>query len=221
MKLLISFFTFTILSCLNPVNLQDDCEHLKTQNGIKVYGCELPNSNFNAVKAEFEINATLVQYATMALRVDRYPLWNFEARNSKLVEKFKSTELIYYSEVDAPWPVQDRDIILHMKVDQHPISKILTIQLKSLPDYLPENPEFIRIKEYWSELRVIPLSLTKSRIEYYLELNPGGEIPAWIVNFICARIPINTFTNFKNSINSFTNTESVYYPIMNWGVENY
>lgn len=194
---------------------QEDCEMVEDYQGIKIFECEMEGSNINSVKANFEIEATLSQYAYLVLNLDHYPAWNHEARNVKLVRRISKTELIYYTEVDAPWPLQDRDIILHLKVSQDPVTKVLNIHLTSRPAELPEYNKFIRIHDYWSLLQVTPISKTHSRVDYYLELDPGGDVPSWFVNLISSRIPRNTFVNFREGLKMFTDNNLSFSPIVN------
>ena len=196
--------------------IAQDCDLVTVNNGIRVFECDLEDSKLNAVKADFEIDATLCQYASMVLDIDNYPKWNFEARGVYLVKKISPTELIYYTEVDAPWPIQDRDIVLHLKVLQHPETQRLKVLLQALNGVLPEKDGLVRIKDYWSELHVIPIAEKKSKVEYYLELDPGGDIPAWVVNLICAKIPLNTFVNLIENVNIITSPNTIFPPIQNY-----
>ncbi|MDH5397358.1 MAG: START domain-containing protein [Cyclobacteriaceae bacterium] len=180
----------------------NDCELKKTDQGISVYFCDRDSSDLKALGAVFEVEATLEQYAATVLNVEEYPSWNFEAKNPRILKQISDTELIYYAEADAPWPVTDRYLVLHLKVDQDPVTKMLDITLRNVPEMIEEKENFVKVKEYNSLLRVVPLSEERLKIQYFLNIDPGGAVPAWVINLVSSRIPINTFSNLKKRLES-------------------
>lgn len=186
------------LACLTA---QDNWKFRTEQNGIKVYSSQQESSAFNALRATFEADATLSQYAAAVLDIDQYKRWNSAVYNPYIVKRINESELVYYSEAKAPWPVQDRYVVLHLKVTQDPASKTLTIRLKNLPDVIPQKKGFIRIKEYHANITVTPLSSTRVKVEYVARIDPGGSIPAWIANLLMDELPVKSFTQLKARLN--------------------
>lgn len=202
------FLTLLIL-LMYQANAQQDCEFQMVRDGIKVYTCKRTNSDFKAVRASFEVKASLDLYASIVLNVEDYKYWNFAATNPKIIERINDQELVYYSEVEAPWPVTDRFVVLHLTVREDPETDHLWVILENVPDKLPQKDGLVRVKEYYSALEVIPQGNGLLRINYFLEVDPGGTIPAWAINLVSTKFPINTFSNLKKRIQTLQNAEPI------------
>lgn len=191
---------FFVLALTTQCGAQEDWKLQTEQNGIKVYLRQQEESAFNALRATFEAEATLSQYAALVLNVEEYKYWNYAATNPYVVKKINESELIYYTEAKAPWPVVDRYVVVHLKVMQDPMSKIMKITINNVPDQIPEQAGFVRIKKYNAVIQVAPITETRVRVDYRLSVDPGGSIPAWVINMVSKKMPVNTFTNLKNRL---------------------
>jgi hypothetical protein len=189
---------------------QSDWKFRHEKNGIKVYTRQQQGSDFLWLKSTFETNVTLSQYAAIVLNVENYKNWNFAQHNASLIRRISESELIYYMEVPAPWPITDRFMVVHLDLKQDPVSKTLTINLKNVPELMPEKKGFVRMKDYSSVLTVTPLSSTRAKIECIIHADPGGIVPAWAVNAAIDETPFKAFTNLKDHVKSQgANRESV------------
>ncbi len=190
---------------LSGVNLaQQGCELKKDEEGIKIYLCETEGSSFKTIKVALEVQGSLRSYAAGILAVENYHLWQNSISNISILKRISSHELIYYSEVDAPWPLAHRDLIFHLKLSQDSLSRQLRVTLQQMPDYIPEKPGIVRIPEASSELRVTPLEGNRLKVAYTIHVNPGGHIPAFIVNVFAAETPWHTYYNFRQLLESGT-----------------
>lgn len=172
---------------------QISCELRKDKDNIKIFSCKTKESAFNAIKAEFEVNATLRKYISVALDVDHYKDWHYKEVNQKIIKRVSDTEFIYYSQVTAPFPVSNRDLILHLKLEQDSITKVLTVSITSMAHYLPLVENCVRVPQSISKMTITPLEESKLRINYLIQVDPGGQIPAWVANTFSTQAPYETF----------------------------
>ena len=179
---------------------QENCQLKKDDDGIKIYLCENDSSNFKTIIAEYEVPATLSQYAAIVLDVENYKEWQYKSINPHTVKKVSDTELYYYTEVSAPWPVNNRDLIFHLQMRQDKANKTLTVELTQTPGFLPEKKDVVRVPKAHSLLKVTPVDKGHVHVRYVLDIDPGGVIPAWIANMFAAQAPWNTFNNFRNRV---------------------
>ena len=193
------------LLCLSSMEAQNNWKFRLEKNGIKVYSKRQENSAWNALKVTFEVEATLSQYVTTVLNVEEYKLWNHSASNPYVVELINDSELIYYTEAKAPWPVQDRFMVVHLKVTQDPTSKVVKIDLKNRPDLMPHKTGFVRIKDYHSCVTLTPITSSRLGVKCIVSLDPGGSIPAWVANLVMDQTPVITFSNLKERLGNLGN----------------
>lgn len=178
---------------------QEDCSLRKDDQGVKVYLCNNPASKFKTIIVEFDIQATISQYAALSLNIDRYKEWQYKNSDHKILKQDSELELTYYALVHTPWPTSNRDYIFHFKMEQDSTAT-LRVWLSAKPDLLPENEGVVRIPYAESLLTVTPTEAEQAHVRYVLNINPGGEVPAWVVNMFAANAPWETYVNFINLI---------------------
>ena len=183
-----------------PAYAQDNCDLRKDSEGVKVYLCTNNNSNFKTIIVELEVPATLAQYTALVLDVEQYQKWQSKVREQKILDYVSPTEFYYYSAVQTPWPTLDRDYVFHLKLIQDPVTKELRMTLEEIPDYIPTKEDIVRLPFAKSELTVTPITSTQVKVRYVLDVDPGGEVPAWLVNIFAANTPWNTYVNFRKLI---------------------
>ena len=44
--------------------------------------------------------------------------WVYSTKSATLVRRISDKELIYHSEKSMPWPVWNRDVVMHLKIEQ-------------------------------------------------------------------------------------------------------
>ena len=193
-----TYFVYLLLLilCLPRIAMaQSNCELKKEKDNIRIYGCRVDGSAFNDIRVEFEVNSTIEKYIPIVLDVTRYHEWRYRELNHKLLKKINDYELIYYAQISAPFPLNDRDLILHLKINQDSVTKILTVTIKNMPDYLPPVDDVVRVPNSSTTLTFIPLSESRLKVSCYVSVNPGGQIPAWVINMFSTQGPYETFKN--------------------------
>jgi len=179
---------------------QATCELKKDQNSIKVFSCTSTNSKFNSIKASFEIEATAPQLVAMVMDITGYTKWQYKTINASILKSIGHQELIYYVEILSPWPVSNRDLVVHLRIEQDSITKKMQFHCRGIPDYIPAKEGVIRVPMSRSTWHVEPIANNKLKIEYTMEIDPSGSVPAWLMNKLGAEGPYESFFALKNSI---------------------
>lgn len=205
MKVLVLFIAI-ILPVLQ-VEAQEDCQLRKDEEGISVFLCETEGSAFKTIKVNFEAETTLKEYAAGLLDVDSYTYWQYNIINTRIIKVINNQELIYYSEVDTPWPISHRDLVFHLKMWQDSTSQALMVSLEQLPDYIPKREGIVRIPKAKSLLTVTPIDNKRVHVTYVIHVDPGGEVPPFLANIFAAQTPWHTFKNFRDrlQLNKYSN----------------
>lgn len=187
------------LSCLSVLG-QKDCILKKDDDSIKVYLCAAEQIKFKSIKATFTVQATLSQLAAFVLDVSFYNSWQYKTIHARKVKMISEQELIYYTEIIAPWPVSNRDMVVNLRLVQDPETKVVTIFANSVPELLPANKDIVRVPMSRASWTVVPVSTNLLKVEYVMQIDPGGLVPAWMVNMVAAQAPYDSFKNLKDKI---------------------
>lgn len=193
LSITLSFFTLIQLASYG----QSDCILRKDQDDIKVFTCKAENSKLKLIKATFTINISSVELIDLVKNVAGYNQWQYNTINAHLVKMISDKELIYYAEVVAPWPISNRDLVVHLRVEQDSLSSSITILANSLPDYIPIKKGIVRVPMSKSKWIISPITETSASIEYTMLINPGGSVPLWMVNMVAEEAPYRSFRDLK------------------------
>ncbi len=172
----------------------------KNEDGIKVYTGNTSNSNFKSIKVECTVNATLSQLVAFLLDVTKQKEWVYCSKDCRLVKRVAPNEIVYYSELEVPWPATDRDYISHIIVSQN-APHSLTIDANTEPNQLPETPNTVRVKKSSAHWDVTAISKDQLKILYTVSFDPAGALPAWLVNMFVTKGPFLTFQKLREVVN--------------------
>jgi hypothetical protein len=195
------FFTFILLGCFSFSGRAQDDWKLKTdKDGINIFTRTFPDSKFKAIKVEVELDATLSQMVAVVMDVNTGAEWVYSTKSSVLLKQVSPSELYYYSEVSIPWPAANRDFIAELRAVQDPHSRVVTIYGPVFPDYMPVKKDIVRVRRSEGKWIISPLAKGKIKVEYTLRVDPGGDLPAWLVNMFVTKGPYESFKKLKEQL---------------------
>ncbi len=195
-KFIVCFFLTSLLFVTNThaqYNWKLDVE----KEGIKIYTSNVSDSKIKALKVECNFQASLMQLTAVLMDIKNAPEWVYATKSCVLLKQPSPSELYYYSEVKLPWPVQNRDFVCHLSVIQNPETKVITIDGPAINGMVPVKDGIIRVDHSKGRWMLIPISKDETKIEYILQTDPGGTIPAWIVNLFASEGPMQSFKKLK------------------------
>jgi hypothetical protein len=172
----------------------------KEKDGIKISSRPSQFSKFNDLKIETDLTGNVSQLAAILLNVEKYPDWAYATKTCTLIKKISNEEIIYYSEIDVPWPATNRDFYADFKVMLDSSTRSLKVLSVGLKNYQPENKNLVRIPMSKGTWNITTISDKLIHMEYILQVNPGGSVPAWILNMFATTGPMETFENLKQKM---------------------
>ncbi|MDO3644641.1 START domain-containing protein [Mucilaginibacter sp. L3T2-6] len=167
------------------------------KDGIKVYVGAVPDSKFKAIRVDCELNTTLSQLVKVLLDIKTCPEWVDHTKSCTLLKQVSPSELYYYSEINIPWPAQNRDFVAHLTVRQNPNTKVVTMDGPAVDGFVPEKEGIVRVHSSKGLWILTPVRKDVVRVVYTLQTDPGGDIPAWLVNLLAASGPMKSFQALK------------------------
>lgn len=172
----------------------------KDQENIKVYTKNSEGSSLKSIKVTCEIDGTLPQLTALLLDAKAHEIWVFNTKISYVVQQVSPQEQIYYSEIKLPWPMANRDIVARLQLTQDPASKVLNVKVDAIKGGVGEKEGVVRAPYSSVVWKVTPVAEGKLGIEYIAHADPGGSVPAWMVNMFSTKGPLETFKKLREMV---------------------
>lgn len=188
--------------CVTQAIAQAEWKRVAARDGIKVYAKTVPDSKIRAMKAECVLQAGVGEVIALLMDVEAAGQWVCHTKSCKLIKRVSDTELFYHTEVSLPWPLDNRDFVTQLKVIKDEASGIVTVDAPAVPGIVPVREGVVRVSRSINRWLIRPLANGKVWIEYTLLVDPGGHIPAHVVNMFACRAPIETFQNMRKVLSS-------------------
>lgn len=202
MRLFIGKMTWFLLVilCFNNCYSQTEWTLKKDKEGIKVYTGKASDSKFNMIRVSCKLNGSLSALASILLQPEIQPDWVIATKTSKLVKRLANNHIYYYNIATVPWPFANRDMVIDLLIHQDSLTKKMIIHANSIDKIMPPVAGLERIPFTQATWEVIPIALNLIQVEYILKINPGGGVPAWVVNMFIAKAPFESFYNLSKII---------------------
>jgi len=191
---------FILLSGTGFVFAQGGWKLSTEKDGIKVYTGRVPDSKIKAIKVECKVEASAAQLVALLMDVNNSVDWISRTKSCRLIRQVSPSDIYYYSEVNLPWPAENRDFVAHLMVTQNPDTKVVTIDGPAVRGMVPEKKGIVRITSSVGKWTITPCGYQLVKVEYTLHTDPGGNIPAWMVNIFATDGPLQVFENLKQQV---------------------
>jgi ribonuclease HI len=177
-----------------------DWELKRDKGGIKVYVRDADDSKIKELKFTTTVQASLSAVTAVLSNVEGFDDWVYASVKSETIKKVSETEVYYYTEIDFPWPFNNRDLVLHTVFWQD--AKTLSINSKTTSVHWmkPEEDGLVRISKADLRWTFTPVGNGTLRVDYYLKSDPAGNIPAWLINLAADQGPLQTMVKFKEML---------------------
>lgn len=183
---LFSTFTFTAHS-------QYNWKLSKDKDGIKVFESETKNSDFKSIKVEYVMQGTYDKLMAVLNDVSHQKDWAYSYKTSYVLTRNSPFDFYYYTETSIPWPMSNRDDVIHMTMIKDSMNRFLKVTAVGVPKYVPEKNGIVRIPKLLINWYVTMPSSTTISIVYTIEGEPGGSVPAWLANMFADKGPYESF----------------------------
>jgi hypothetical protein len=186
---------FILLLLISYPSLSQNWKLEKDKDNIRVYTADAPNSSFKLVRVEANVPGTYTKLISILTKVDNFPDWIYHNKFCRVIKKITAYDFIYYSEIEMPWPVSNRDVLIHLQIKTDSLPHFMTVTGRAEKGIIPDIPTKVRVPRYNANWKITTTGPNKLHISYTLELDPGGSLPGWVVNSFAEKGPFGTFSN--------------------------
>ncbi|MBD64603.1 MAG: hypothetical protein CME62_05325 [Halobacteriovoraceae bacterium] len=182
-----------ILICIISANslfaAQDDWVVISKKDGITVYSKKSKNTAIRSMRAHGIVNAPISKITAILRNVEAAGSWVPNLVERKYVKNISDTEAILYDITDMPWPVNDRDTVVHYKLKLSEDKRSLILYFKSTEHpNAPAGEGKVRAEIEFGKIYFSPRG-EDTYVELILLVDPKGSIPTWAVNLVQSSMP--------------------------------
>ena len=190
------WFIFLLCRTVTLHAQSGECDLKRDRDGIKVYTCKVPGEKFRSLRATFVLeNIPLARLEAWIRDVPNYIHWQYNMTEAEVLQQVSPDSLIIRSVVDAPWPVENREMINVCSFDRSS-PEILRITIKSLAYNYPTSDDLVRVPYSLAKWEITQQGRNLN-VTYSLEIDPGGSVPPVLVNLAMAEGPHHSFRDLK------------------------
>ncbi len=166
---------------------------LQSESGsTKVYTKANNDTGIKEVRITSVVNAEVNEVLSFLGDVTNYRRWVYKCSKAEKLKVISNHEFYYRTVTDFPFPASDRDLVMYSRQWIDSDSGIAHSQSVAKPDFDKESPGIVRVREFETNWKLIPRSKNVTIIEYQGKMDPGGNIPTWIVNMGITNGPMKT-----------------------------
>ncbi|MDD5507810.1 MAG: hypothetical protein PHD25_05700 [Bacteroidales bacterium] len=173
----------------------DGWELVKDKNGLKIYLRPTEGSPYKTYKGEAVLTIKMEDLYKVLIDVGNYSKWVYECSESRLLSKVDNSEYTYYSLMHLPFPFDNRDMTTTMKVSFSSDTIYLATKLKKTGQVQPRGLVAIAAYDELTTLIRIDDRHVRMIMEGYFE--PGGSLPAWLMNMFLSEGPYESIMKIK------------------------
>ncbi|TGL61581.1 START domain-containing protein [Leptospira sarikeiensis] len=170
----------------------------KEKNGITVHTRSVEGSELKEFRGKAKLKANLSTVIALMEDNPNYVTWLKDCKKAEAVKVLNTKEKYIYILNGVPWPLDDRDFVIHSVFNQDKTTGAVTYTMRPVASIVPEKKGIVRgsIKGYWRFVQVGD----EVEVTYQVHSEPGGSIPTSIANIVVVDIPYETLKKMKERV---------------------
>lgn len=175
-------------------------DFIKEKEGIKIYTRKEGSNTLKSFRGVMDVKSDFQTVSNLIGNVKNVDWWDKNLREIRVLLYEKEKHIQYYLVYGAPWPVTDRDLCVDATITTDPVTGIRTIYSVPMPNVIPENPDYVRIKNYWQKWLI--QDMKNGTIHLILEgyVDPAGSVPDWVYNMVITDTPLKIMRGIRDRV---------------------
>lgn len=162
------------------------------KNGIALYTLSNADSPYISVKLETILDSDMQSAVDAVGDGTRCNQWIKMCESVKMLDRVSDEEVYFYTVLNFPWPLKNRDSVFHVTTQVNPDSSKVVINMRSKNDYYPMQ-KFVRMH---TDTSYTFEQMDEGRIKFTWDINsnPGGNLKPSVFN---KRLPADTLKDVE------------------------
>lgn len=177
----------------NPVDEHD---------GIKVWQREVPGTSFVEFRGKAVIDAPMKLLLAVFQDQERKKEWLNRCVENRLLRTRSVADNVIYNRIGSGFPlVDDRDVVVQSGLKVMLEKRTVRIEAHNIEDKLaPPIDGVVRMPKLVLSWELEWKDSKTTGVTYQVQADPGGLLPAWIVNLVSKEIPFKTIANLREQV---------------------
>jgi hypothetical protein len=192
---------FFIIGCIflsTSLPAQSEWKLYKSDSDNKVWLKDIKGSSLKQFKLQTIIKENLSTLYKIMKDVENMNVWYDKVKNVKLLNKISDNEAIYLLEYDLPFPFEDRITTIKGSILYDKINGLIKVSTAYYPYAIPqEKAHLLVINKISSSWEIRKISESNASIIHSGYMDPGGNIPEWLINEGVTSGPLKTLEKLR------------------------
>lgn len=169
---------------------------VKNKEDVQIFTRSVPGSEFLQVKAVAQMNASMETVINTLGNGETCSEWRKLCKSSKVLQLLTDKERYVYMVLNMPWPLADRDLVIHSTASIDSDNKTYTVDLSSAADRYPQQ-EYVRAQSSGS-YQLSLIDQYRVQFTWIMHTDLGGKLSPNVIN---KRLVENTFDDVVRLVN--------------------
>ncbi len=183
---------------------QTDWKLSKSEDNIQLWIKNVDGSDLKQFKLQTTFKKELKYVYRLMRDVENMHLWYDKVQSVKLLKKISDNEAIYMLGYDLPFPFEDRVSTVKGRINFDEKTGTIFVNTEYFPSEIPADKKnmalITKIKSSWeiSEGKKGEVFITHTGY-----MDPGGNVPKWLVNEGLSTGPLKTIKSMKRILDKY------------------
>ncbi len=182
-----------------PVAGECSWELIQEKNGIRVYKQGIEGSKYCEFKGVSVIDVRLDVLVAVFSDVNATSQWFRNLEELRIIEQIDPYTMTFYLSLDLPWPISNRDLILHCSSTFNLNPPKIIVHASSVKEpIISVKNGYIRMKDVGG-MWILDCTddFRKTQVTYTSKLDPAGYIPPLLINIAIKKQVYDTLMGLK------------------------
>ncbi|MEE2904513.1 MAG: START domain-containing protein [Myxococcota bacterium] len=201
-QLLASFLMTLVAFSSESVASSGTWDEIVNDDGVQVWRKKIAGSPFVAFRGETLVDASIKKVLAVLNDQDNKTSWMHRCVANYAIEYKKLGQVIIYNRTGSNFPlVADRDVVVETNLTYDTENGVIDIvAVDTTHKNGPPIDGVVRMKKLRLNWRLTFVSKEKTLVRYEVQTDPGGAIPAWVVNLVSKGVPKKTLAGLKRQV---------------------
>jgi hypothetical protein len=170
------------------------------KDGIRVSQRLSSGRSMPEFRSVAEIPASRWHVLAVVVDVPNQPRWMHRLSEASVLHAEAPFSAIFYLRMDLPWPISDRDVVVESDTGFPGEDVSLTRFARTTHADRKPVEGVVRMPRLRGHYRLTALAPERTRVEYQVDADPGGNLPRWLVTRISRDDPWYTLKDLRERV---------------------